>query len=224
MSGLHRRSALAHRAPLSASNAAAELKERPFEGKLILRGQPAVVGEAVAGVLGAPLPGKVYETTTGARGVAQWLAPDEWILTTAAGSEAALADDLGKALGGKHGQVVDVTDYYTTLELSGVRAREMLQKIVTVDLHPRVFKPGMGITTNFARTVAFARQTRDDAFDIIVRLSMADYLWCLLAEAGREWGLPAQEPKGGKVKLHLPHFEAEAVSLTGAAVPVADVT
>jgi sarcosine oxidase subunit gamma len=27
---------------------------------------------------------------------------------------------------------------------------------------------------------------------------MADYLWCLLAEAGREWGMPREVPVKGE--------------------------
>ena len=221
---LTRRSALAHRAPLSAPSGVAAMRERPFEGKLILRGAPGVVGDAVAGVLGTALPVDVLETANGTRGVTQWLGPDEWLIVTAPGTEAGLADELAKALTGKHTQVVDVSDYYTTIELSGVRAREMLMKIATVDLHPRVFKTGMGVTTNFGRTTAFARQIRDDAFDLVVRLSMADYLWRLLAEAGREWGMQRQTPKGGDVRLHLPHFEAATASVTDSAAPVLEVT
>jgi len=198
---LQRRATLAHREPLAA------LKEKPFEGKLILRGKLELIGSAAASVLAAPLPAKVYETATGKRAVAQWLGPDEWLIATAPGDEAALLADLSTALSAWHVQAVDVTDYYTTIALSGAHARDMLMKVTTTDFHPRAFKPGMGITTNFARTVAWTRQTGDTAFDIIVRISMADYLWCLLAEAGHEWGLPLQTPKGGDVKLHLPHFE-----------------
>jgi sarcosine oxidase, subunit gamma len=210
---LHRHSALAHRGPLRAEGVA--ISEKPFEGKLILRGDLARIGAAVSQVLGAGLPGKVHETASGARGTAQWLGPDEWLLVTGPGAENALADDLDKVLSGLHYQVANVTDYYTTIELSGAHARRMLMKIMTVDMHPRAFKSGMGLTGNLGRATPFLRQTRNDdapggpAFDIVIRISMADYLWCLLAEAGHEFGLPGQSPKG-QVKLHLPHFETGA--------------
>ena len=209
MSPLTRRSALAHRTAIATPDGAAAISERPFEGKLILRGKLETTSAAVTSALGTALPGKVFEIATGAAAIVQWLSPDEWLIVTQAGAEAALLGSLGAALVGKHAQVVDVTDYYTTIELSGVRAREMLMKVATVDFHPRSFKPGMGVTTNFGRTVAWARQTREEAFDIVVRISMADYLWCLLAEAGHEWGLPLQKPKGADVRLHLPHPVAE---------------
>jgi len=215
MTPLHRRAALAHREPLAADGAA--IVERPFEGKLILRGDRAAMSSAAAQVLGANLPGQVHETSSGLRGTAQWLSPDEWLLITPPGAELALSKVLGAALAGQHHQIADVTDYYTTIELSGAHAREMLMKIATVDFHPRAFKAGMGVTTNFGRATPFLRQSRDDAlpggaaFDIVIRISMADYLWCLLAEAGREFGLPVQIPKG-LVKLHLPHFEGGGVN------------
>jgi sarcosine oxidase, subunit gamma len=212
MSGLERHSALKDRAPLASGDGAAALKETPFEGKVILRGDRERVASAVSGVLGCELPAQVHETAIGSRSMVQWLGPDEWLIITSPGDEAQLLGDVERALAGQHAQVVDVTDYYTTIELSGSRARDMLMKISTIDFHPRSFRSGMCVCSNFGRTVAYARQTQDDggpggpAFDLIVRISMADYLWCLLAEAGFEWGLPRQEPRG-KVKLHLPHFE-----------------
>ena len=212
MISLARTSALAHRSPLSADGVT--IAEKPFEGKLILRGDLQRIGAGAAQVLGVGLPGKVHGTSAGQRAAAQWLGPDEWLLITAPGAQGALAADVGKALASQHHQVADVTDYYTTIELSGAHAREMLMKIATVDFHPREFKNGMGITTNLGRANPSLRQTRDDAapggpaFDIIIRISMADYLWCLLAEAGHEWGLPGQSPKG-QVTLHLPHFDTQ---------------
>ena len=206
MSGLQRRSALAHRIPLSTGDGAAALREIAFEGKLILRGALDAIGGAAAGVLGVGLPGKVLETTARSRGTAQWLGPDEWLIVCAPGQETSLAHDFEQALSGKHAQVVDVTDYYTTIELSGAHARAMLMKIATVDFHPRAFTTGMAVTTNVGRAVAWLRQTPGDAFAIVIRISMADYVWCLLAEAGREFGLPEVAPKG-RVPLHPPQFE-----------------
>ncbi len=208
MTPARRISALAHRKPIAVAGAAS-LGEVAFLGKLVLRSDPARIAKAVEGLIGAPLPSTVRATSKGARATAVWTGPDEWWLLTAPGTEAALAGDLGKALAGIHHQVADVTDYYTTIALEGPRTREMLMTLATVDLHPRAFKPGEAVLTNLGRANPLLICTAADAFEIQIRISMADYLWCSLLEAGHEWGLPEERPKG-EVKLHLPHFEGVA--------------
>jgi sarcosine oxidase, subunit gamma len=209
---LRRQSPLAHRSAQTSDSGAAAIAERAFEGKLILRGRHAVVNSPAAAVLGTGLPEAEGGTANGARATVQWLGPDEWLLITAPDAEASLGAELRAALSGTHYQLVDVTDTYTTIALSGARVREMLMKVATVDFHPRAFKAGQSVTTNFARTIAYARMIRGNAepggpaFDLVVRNSMADYLWCLLCEAGHEWGLIELDPRG-QVRQHLPHFE-----------------
>ena len=77
----------------------------------------------------------------------------------------------------------------------------------TIDLHPRKFVAGEAVLSNLGRANPLLIATAADAFDIHIRISMADYLWCSLCEAGHEWGLPEEKPKG-VVQLHLPHFES----------------
>src|SRR5690606_6979318 len=94
---------------------------------------------------------------------------------------------------------------YTEIELSGRHAREALMKLSTLDLHPRGFSEGDVAGSMFGRTQATLWQSRGGdaeggpAFILLVRWTMTDYLWCALAEAGREFGLPAQEPIGGEI-------------------------
>lgn len=206
MTTTRRTSALAHRKPVE-HKGVARIGESPFLGKLILRGRPERIGKAVEGVIGVSLPLAVKGTAKGASALAIWTAPDEWWLMAAAGAEGKLAADLASALKGVHAQVADVTDYYTTIRLEGPRAREMLMTLSTVDLHPRKLLEGEAVLSNLGRANPLLVCMGADAFDIHIRISMADYLWCSLLEAGHEWGLPEEKPKG-EVKLHLPHFEA----------------
>ncbi len=210
MSDSRRRSALQHRRGLSSPEAS--LREVPFQGMLVLRGDAYRVGGPVSTALGLDLPRTVMGTAVAGGVTAIWLGPDEWWLVTPAGEETAIKSRLDVALFGTPSLVTDVTDYYTAIALEGAKAREMLMKLATIDLHPRAFKAGDAVSANFARAVAVLRQTRDGAgrqgpaFEILIRISMADYLWCVLAEAGHEWGLPIETPKG-QVKQHLPHFD-----------------
>ena len=73
-------------------------------------------------------------------------------------------------------------------------------KLTTLDLHKSKFGPGDVAGSNFGGSTATLHMTSDDppAFDLYVRRSFADYLWCALAESGREFGLPEQTPRGGE--------------------------
>lgn len=212
MSDPRRRAPLAHRKSFSTAKGEAALAEVPFLGKLVLRGDALRIGSAVESVAGAPLPVVPGTTTESAKAVIHWMGPDEWWLTSPAGTERAMQSAFEGRLEGVHSQVADVTEYYTTLALSGSKAREMLMKISTIDLHPRHFTKGQCVTSLFARANPLVRLAKDEQdaggplFELTIRISMADYLWCVLAEAGHEWGLPVLEPRG-IVKQHLPHFE-----------------
>jgi len=211
MSEPTRTSPLGHRAPLDSGDGKARLTEKPFLGLLQLRGAPAVIAEAVETTTGATLTNSP-NTSTGRNGISLMpLGPDEWIVRTPAGEGRDIFAAIDEALTGTHHQLVDVGAYYTTIEIAGARARDLLAKIAIVDLHPRAFGPGDGVASVFAKAAGWLIMTRGDdvddgpAFELITRRSHADYLWCLLAESGREWGLASQQPIG-REKLHLPHL------------------
>jgi sarcosine oxidase subunit gamma len=178
--------------------------ERPFLGKFILRADPALIMDLVHGSVGLKLPLEALTSTTVGDTSILWLGPDEWVIVTAPEDAERYSAAARAALAAVHHQLVDVGDYYTIIELSGLRSREALMKLTTLDLHPRVFKTGMVAGSVFAHANAWVWQTVDDAaergpvFRLIIRWSMADYLWCLLAEAGREWGMPREVPVKGE--------------------------
>lgn len=196
-----RRSPLSHRQAIAAADGALRMQELPYLGKLVLRGSIDALDAAVE-VLGAALPGEPLSSANWAEGAALWLGPDEWMLV---GGEAAMMQAgrrLQDALGGTHHQLVDVSDYYTVIGLAGGPAWQALAKATTLDLHPRAFPSGMvaGGTFGHAQATIWRPTDEDEGpeFRLIVRWSMADYLWCLVADCGREWGLPAEKPVAGE--------------------------
>ena len=204
MTGPDRRSPLAHRFPQVSEDRNIRLEERRFLGKLILRGRHDAVSGPVEAELGTALPDASPGTATGPSATILWLSPDEWMIVTEPDAQADLAKRLGDRLDGIHHQIADVTDYYTILSVAGAPAREMLMKLTMLDMHERSFAPGEVRATMMMHTQAVIHQRIADdddggpGFDIYVRWSLADYLWCLVAEAGREFGLPAQEPVAGE--------------------------
>jgi sarcosine oxidase subunit gamma len=206
MSDARALSALAHRTPLVADETL-RLAERPFAGFVVLRGEAETVAEPVTATTGLVLPRACRGTSTDGELAVLWLAPDEWLFVTAeVAATATLAARLADALAGRHHQVVDVSDYYATIDLAGPALRSALAKLVALDLHPRAWRRGEVLATRLAQALVQLWLVADEAADdepmarIVVRRSLADYVWCLLAEAGREWGLPREAPIG-RVRL-----------------------
>jgi len=203
MTDPRRRSPLAHRMPIRAASGAVSLAEWPFLSKLIVRCQAGRDATAVEAVAGVALPTTACTSATAGERSLLWLGPDEWMLVAPDGEAAALETDLRAALTGPHTQVVDVSDYYTVITLTGARGRDVLARLVTIDLHPRHFAKGrvVGTLAGSANIIIWLRDESAAAgpvFDLIVRWSMADYLWCLLADAAAEFGCPRQEPRAGE--------------------------
>jgi sarcosine oxidase subunit gamma len=199
-----RRSPLAHRAAIEGEADMVRLAERPFVGKVILRADPHAAVEPLRAALGLGLPFDPLTSSTAGETSFLWLGPDEWMLVTAPHDAERARRAAGEALGGLHHQLVEVGDYYTVVEVAGAKARELLMKLTTLDLHPRAFSAGMVTGSVFGRANATIWQRVDDGeesgpvFWLFIRWSMADYLWCLLAESGREWDVPEQAPVKGE--------------------------
>jgi sarcosine oxidase subunit gamma len=198
------RSPLSHSQPITSADGALALKELTFLGKFVLRGADGEIGAEVAALLGGAWPEEPLSSADWEKGSVLWLGPDERMVILREAEATAIEGVLREELAGTHHQLVDVSDYYTVLEVTGRTAWKLLSKATTLDLHPRAFPPGMAAGGTFGHAQAILWRTREiqpgegPRFRLIVRWSMADYLWCLLAECGREWGLPAQAPVAGE--------------------------
>jgi len=167
-----------------------EVRDRACIG---LRGAPTPeLRHTVAEHAGCGLPLNPLEASTHGGMAALWLAPDEWLITGDADGPA-LAVALQHALRMQFASVTDVSDAWCVIGLNGPDARDLLAKGCGLDLHPRVFKPGNVARTLLAQATIILHQTADDAYDIHVRRSYADYLWQWLEDAGREFGTSVQE-------------------------------
>jgi len=168
------------------------LAPQPFMARLTLRGDgnDPVFARAAARVLGVELP-RIPCRFSGTGIQAHWAGPDEWAVEApadAATGGAALAAKLETALDGLHAQVVDVSDYYTGIRLSGPHARDVIAAGSPLDVHPQIFQPGHCAGTRHGHVAIFlARRDGEDIYDLRVRWSFADYLWRQLATAAREF-------------------------------------
>jgi len=130
----------------------------------------------------------VAARNTNAKASLTRLGPDWWQLRC---EKRALADRLLKAADGTPVGVTDISDAYLAIGLSGPRARDVLAKAATVDLHPAAFPADAVARTPFGRvTVIITRMNADEpgAFDVVISRSNARFLWRWLADAAREYG------------------------------------
>jgi sarcosine oxidase subunit gamma len=76
----------------------------------------------------------------------------------------------------------------TTIELSGPHARDILEKGMPIDLHPRSFGPGHCAQTLLARAQVIVRQVdAKPTYHVLVRGSFAPYLADWLVDAAKEF-------------------------------------
>ena len=182
--------------PSTGADGGVTLTERPFMVHLDLRSDPSdrAFLDAAGGALGAALPLEPNTVARGPETAALWLGPDEWLIL-APPDGGGLESTIESALEGRRHAVVDVSGGQTVIGLSGGRARDVLAKGCTLDLHPRAFGPGRCAQTLVAKANATIWQTGDGpSYDLIVRRSFAEYLALWLVDASREYGLTIIPP------------------------------
>ncbi len=170
------------------------LKEGPFQTMAGIRVDPrSEEGARIAAVAGS-LPARCGEVG-GADGVSVlWLGPSEFLVVAPEAAHDSLGGNLISsliaALGDGPGQVVDLSANRTTFELSGPRARAVLEKGCSLDLHPRSFTPGTALNTEVGNIPVVLEKTGEESFRLFPRASFADFLGRWLLDAMREYASP----------------------------------
>ncbi|NRA69438.1 MAG: sarcosine oxidase subunit gamma [Gammaproteobacteria bacterium] len=166
------------------------LHEAKFLGHLNLRGN-SQDPEFLAGikeVLGVELPLSACSSAKGERAQIMWLAPDEWLIVVASGTEHDVEKKLRLCLKG-HFAVSDISGAQTILELSGINVIDLLKKSTGYDLHLDSFPIGKVIGTNFAKAGAHILRLEKNKFQLVVRRSFSDYIWLWIQQGSKEYGL-----------------------------------
>ncbi|MBE8147178.1 sarcosine oxidase subunit gamma [Brevibacterium casei] len=154
------------------------LRERPFAVQIGVRAEPGTASaRAIEGALGITLPEVVGEVTGEADGRhTVWLSPDEFLVIDVSRPRPGEADEAEAALEGAPGQVVELSANRTILELTGSKAREVLEKSRRADLHPRAFPVGTAIVTRLGPVPVILHRSGGEEFRILPRSSFADFM------------------------------------------------
>ena len=170
------------------------LKEGPFQTMVGVRVAPGSEGGARIGTVTGGLPARCGEVTGTDSVSVLWLGPAEFLVVAPEEAHDSLGGDLigslTAALGDSPGQVVDLSANRTTFELSGPRARAVLEKGCALDLHPRSFAPGTAVSTEVGNIPAILFKTGEDSFRLFPRASLAEFLGRWLLDAMREFASP----------------------------------
>jgi sarcosine oxidase subunit gamma len=164
---------------------------------LARRGQTADLARRVS-VWGIALPERPIRSSQGALAFSG-LGPGRWLATLDDGAASphggnAWARSLARDLTG-YASVCDQTDGYAVLQIGGPKARAVLAKGTTVDLHPRVFRAGDVAVTQIAHIGVMLWQLDDQpTYEIAAFRSFAGSFWHWLAGSAAEFGLAAKMP------------------------------
>lgn len=191
MANLQARSALADlhngRATAHWENKSVNLRELTFLGMVRLQG-PGTDKPFIHALkaLKIPLP-EPCRVTEANEIRCLWLGPNEWLLTTAPGTEDKLLEKLN-SLNAKHLMHAGLmTDSRVAIEVSGGASPDLLSKGCSLDLHGSVFKPGHCAVTRFANIPLMITRTDDNTFEIYVDRAQAHYIWDWLVDAASEF-------------------------------------
>lgn len=167
------------------------LEEAPVTGLLVLRAgrSASVLSDAMNMQLKMTLPDRLQSQQTN-RCCIRWMSPDEWLLSCPLDECYAIEQALRAAVPAEQlVAIVNVSGGYSVLRLSGSDAVNVLKKSMAYDIHPDHFSIGKVVNTTMAKTQVTLRALPEQAYELVVRRSYADYAWLWLQRAGSEYGL-----------------------------------
>ena len=169
-------------------NAGVQLSALPNRNIIELRGNyDTEFASAVNQFTGLTLPSRSPETTANDKITVFWMGPDRWWIVSAP-PDTVSAGELRQSLAAFSAAVFEVGDSFASVRLAGPRARDVLAKGCTIDLHPSAFGGGQIVQTNLAKAQVAMYQDGENEFEIFVRRSFAEYLWTWLEDAALEYG------------------------------------
>ena len=114
-------------------------------------------------------------------------------MTGADGEGDALVEKLREHFVGQHAIACDVSESRAILALKGGKARDVLMRGVSLDLHPRAFRVGQCAQTGLSRANALLHLVDDTpTFEIYVLKSFSDYLWRWLEKVAADFNLAVE--------------------------------
>jgi len=128
-----------------------------------------------------------------------WSGPDQFVVLSKDGSDGALMESLRQPFSGL-ASLTDQSHARAMIRIGGARARAMLAKLSSIDLHPQAFPPGAAAATSIDHTSVNLWRGNDPAegpasFNLLVFATFAESLWHTLLDSAAEYGVDIRAPE-----------------------------
>ena len=134
------------------------------------------------------LPLNAGDVSTNNQSRASWMGPDEYLIQCPNDSKDDFANELNQILHGSFYALTDVSDYYLTIRVSGSKSIDVLQKGCPLNFKEYLNKKNTCAQSYISKaSVLIDRLSDEKVFDVLVRWSMAEYLWDWLEDSSIEF-------------------------------------
>ncbi|MBM2713130.1 sarcosine oxidase subunit gamma [Mesorhizobium caraganae] len=118
-----------------------------------------------------------------------WSGPDQFFVLSKGGKHAALAPAFAQSA-----SLSDQSHARVLISISGVKARTMLAKLSSIDLHPDAFPVGAAAATSMDHTSVTLWRENDRAdglavFNLLAFATFAESLWHTMLDSAAEYGV-----------------------------------
>lgn len=171
---------------------AIKIREVPTYSYINLRGSPKdeKFVRSLQDTLKIKLPLNPNTTSSNEQFLIYWLGPDEWLIFLEHDLLELTMNALEIALKEIICSITDVSGSYVVIEIIGEKAREVLSKGCTLDLHPSQFAFNQCAQTLIGKaSVILGYVHGGPTFNIVVRRSFAEYLMLWLHDSSLEYNL-----------------------------------
>jgi len=170
-----------------------ECRYRGVVSVIARKGMAERTVDAARAAFGLELPETPRRVASGALAFI-WAGPERWLALAEDKSSEELAQDLASVFAGT-AAIAEQGDGRAIIHISGPRARDVLAKILTIDLHPRVFRAGDTAITGAAHLeVQLWLVDNEPRYEIALFRGFAASFWHWLVASAAEFGYEVAAP------------------------------
>lgn len=160
------------------------------------RGQWSATDQACREAYGKPAPARP-QAVKAEGALLIWSGPDQFLVLSPRAGGSAGMDRARLAFAGM-ASLSEQSDARSLIRVSGSRARDMLAKVCSLDLHSAVFPEWSAAATSIDHTAVNLWRGEDDAggavFHLLIFATFAESLWHTLLDSGAEYGIAIDAP------------------------------